>query len=299
MSKTFTISFVPYDTQRTERIDQPVTIFNTAYTQNPPWHAVQTNLTMARNIAAQQGVFNFVNLAALNTWHVANSSNLFSNNIPSAYYYTFDGTGALASTSISDGGFDMYDSGNFISISTTRTTANIYSFNSNLYGTLSTLSNQNFGFFITSRNVWPQVSLAFIQNGSVLWRLQGDVGTDGGGNQSNVSSTYTTPRGFTGRFWANQGFGTGDPTICYTWFTIESISWNTLITSSNLGLSTTAAPPNVMNNFLQVTGCNYMFGVFLLSSRRTTPSPNGFFISTSFIQNFLSNYVENATILVT
>jgi hypothetical protein len=300
MSKTFTIHFVPYQTQRPEFEGQPVSINNIAYISAPSWHIPQDKLTMARNISTPATIpFNNINLAALNDWHVLNASSFYSTNIPSRYNYTFDATGGLASTSINDGGFDMYDSGNFFNISTTRGTANILTVNSNVYGRISTLTGSNVGFMTTSRNVWPQVSLAYAQEANILWRITGGIGTDGGGSLSNVSSTYTTPRGYTGRFWANLGFGTSDPTICYTWFTIESTDWNTLISSSNIGMARTLAPPDPMNQFVRVDGCNFMFGVFLLSSRRTTPSPNGFFISTSFIENFLSNYVQNANIILT
>lgn len=298
MSKNFLVHFVPYQTPRPEFEGKPAQIRNIAYDEIPPWHIIQEKLTMARTVPALTGIFNAVDLTALNQWHVLNASSIYTTYIPNRYLYIFDATGALASTSINDGGFDMFDSANFISISTTRGATNILSINSNLYGILSNIPAQNFGYFITSRNVWPQVSLAYIKEGSILWRFQGNVGSDGVGNQSNVSSIYTTTRGFTGRFWANQGFGTPDPTICTTWFTIESTNWNTIISSSNIGWSTTPAPPNIMNQFAQVTGSNFLFGAFLLSARRTTPTPNGFFISTSFIENFLSNYVENANILV-
>jgi hypothetical protein len=293
------VSFVPRETQRPERVGQPVVINNIPYVGFPNWHSVQSKLTMARNVILSTTAFGFLDMIAMQSWHNLNASSIYRTYIPSSYFYVFDATSALASTSINDGGFDMYDSGNFISISTTRTTTNVFTRNSNLYGIVSTLSNQNFGYFITSRNVWPQVSLAFIQDGSIRWQLTGGIGTDGGGTLSNVSGTYTTGNGYTGKFWANQGFGTADPTICYTWFTIESSNWGTLISSSNINWATTAAPPDPMNQSIRVTGSNFLFGVFLLSSRRITPSPNGFFISTSFIENFLSNYVENATIQFT
>ncbi len=297
MSRQFTVNFVPYQNQRPELQGLPVTIQNQAYAIKPPWHINQTNLTIARNI--QTIGFNFLDLTALRSWHNTNASSTFSTFIPSSYFYNFDDTTPF-STNILDGGFDMYDAGNYISLSTTRTTSNIYSANSNLYGILSTVNTQNFGFFITSRFVWPQLSLGFIQNGSILWRLSGGIGSDNAGSNSNVSSTYTTPRGYTGRYWANQGWGQGfDPSICYTWFTIESTSWNTLISSSNIGLATPAIAPDPMNQFVRITGCNYVFGVFLLSARRPGPSGTSFFLSTTHITNFLSNYVQNANIIIT
>ncbi len=298
MSRQLVINFVPYGTQRPEKENMPVQITNSPYSSNPVWHIPQTKLTIAKNISTGVG-FNFVDIAALNAWHRTNASSIFSTFIPSSYFYTFDDTTPF-STNIVDGGFDMFDAGNFISLSTTRTTTNIFTRNSNLYGLTSTLSNQNFGFMITAKNVWPQVSLAFLQDGSVLWRASGGIGSDNLGPNSNISSTYTTARGYTGRWWANEGWSQGfDPNICYVWFTIESTSWNTLISSSNNGLATGAIAPDPMNQFMRVTGCNYMFGMFLLSARRPGASGTSFFISSIHITNFLSNYVENANIQVT
>ncbi len=301
MSKTFTINFVPYETQRPELQNQQVTINNIPYIVTPSWHIPQSKLTIARNQSSSSLSFNNIDLVALNTWHSLNASSIYRTYIPSSFNYVFDGTGATASTSILDGGNDMFDAGNFINLSTTRGAVNIITVNSNVYGRVSTLTNSNVGFMTTSRNVWPQVSMAYASNANILWRITGGIGSDGAGSLSNVSSTYTTPRGYTGRWWANQGWGQQfDPSIVYTWFTIESTSWNTLISSSNIGLATAAAPPDPMNQFVGVTGCNFMFGVFLLSVLRpTTTSGTSFFLSTNFITNFLSNYVENANIILT
>ena len=301
MSKTFIINFVPYATPRPELSNQPVAINNIPYIVAPSWHIPQTKLTIARNQSSQTVTFANVDLQALNTWHVANASSIYRTYIPSSFFYVFDGAAPNQSTSILDGGNDMYDAGNFINLSTTLGSSNIITVNSNVYGRISTLTNSNVGFMTTSRNVWPQVSLAYASNASILWRITGGIGSDGAGSLSNVSSTYTTSKGYTGRWWANQGWGQQfDPSIVYTWFTIESSSWNTLISSSNIGLATGTSPPDPMNQFVRVTGTNFMFGVFLLSVLRpTTATGTSFFLSTNFITNFLSNYVDNANIIVT
>ncbi len=292
-----TITIRPYQTPT----DGKKSLNALPYDSLPPWRNVGSNVVISYSTIATQVVFNFLNLVSFVNWHASNASTIYSTFIPSSYFYVFDGA---TSTSIADGGnnYDMFDTGNFISISTTRGTTNVLTSNNNLYGIISTFSNQNFGYTITSRNIWPQVSLSFIKEGSILWRVSGGIGSDLGGILSNVSSFYSTNRGFTGRFWANQGWGQGnDPSICYTWFTIESTSWNTLISSSRNGLAVGVFPPDPMNQFMQVTGCNFIFGMFLLSARRPPISPSGvgFFLSTVFIQNFLSNYVENANITIT
>jgi hypothetical protein len=299
MSKTFSINFVPYQTQRPGLENQAVAINNIPYIVTPSWHIPQTRLTMALNVSASYAIAN-VDLAALNTWHNLNASSIYRTYIPSSFFYVFDGTGAGASTNIVDGGNDMFDAGNIVNLSTTRGGINIVTVNTNVYGRVSTLTNSNVGFMTTSRNVWPQVSMAYASNATILWRITGGIGSDNAGLLSNVSSTYTTTRGYTGSWWANQGWGQQfDPSIVYTWFTIESTSWNSLISSSNIGMARGAAPPDPMNQFVSVTGCNFMFGVFLLSVLRpTTTTGTSFFLSTNFITNFLSNYVENANIIV-
>jgi hypothetical protein len=273
------------------------------YSSLPEWHSIRDNVTISYSTIQGPVLFNFVNLTAVTNWHASNASAIYTTFIPSTYFYAFDGVFPNQSTSIADGGngFDMFDVGNYIGISTNRGLSNVYFFSNILYGTISTLSNQNFGYTTTSRNIWPQVSLSFIKEGTILWRAGGNVGSDNRGVMSNISSTYTTNRGLTGRFWANQGFAqANDPSICYTWFTIESTSWNTLISSVTNGLSVGAVPPDDMNQFMRVTGCNFIFGMFLLSARRPPLATGGvgFFLSTVFIQSFLSNYVENANILV-
>ena len=305
MSKTFSINFVPYVNQRPELQNQPVVINNIPYVNAPSWHIPQSKLTMARNQSSPYLIFKNIDLVALNTWHNLNASSIYRTYIPSSFFYVFDGTGAGASTNIVDGGNDMFDAGNIINLSTTNGSVIITTVNTNVYGRVSTLTNSNVGFMTTSRNVWPQVSMAYASNATIRWTLTGGIGSDLGGLLSNVSSTYTTTRGYTGRWWANQGWGQQfDPSIVYTWFTIESTSWNTLISSSNIGMALPAgpsglSPPDPMNQFVSVTGNNFMFGVFLLSVLRpTTASGTSFFLSTNFITNFLSNYVENANIIL-
>ena len=196
MSKTFSINFVPYGTQRPENQNQPIIINNIPYVVAPSWHIPQTNLTMAlknTDVFSNVALTN-VDLVVLNTWHSLNASSILSTFIPSTFYYLFDGT---TSTIIQDGGynFDMFDNGNIINLSTTLGNTVITVVRSNVYGRVSTLTGSNFGFMTTSRNVWPQVSLAFASNATTRWTITGGIGSDGGGFLSNVSSTYTTPRG--------------------------------------------------------------------------------------------------------
>lgn len=289
------ISFVPFLNQGNIN----ATIRFERYTTVPNWATLESPGTMSivPTVTAQPVVeFNQVDLVAFSNWHVANSSNIFTANITNAYIYAFDG----ATNNISDGGFDMYDTGNFISLSTTRTTVNVLNLQNINYGTLSNVTLSNYGFFISQANIWPQISLAYTKSGTIQWRISGGIGTDNlaASSNLNVSGTYTTNnQGRNGSFWVNQVYNTSDPSIVTTWFTILQPNVNSVITSCNDNRYNANPPIDPMNQNFTVTGSNYLFGCFLLSSRNTSLS-RGQAIPTNEIQNFLSNYVTNANIII-
>lgn len=291
------ISFVPFLNQGNQNQNQ--TIRFERYITVPNWATLESPGTMSivPTVTAQPVVeFNQVDLVAFSNWHVANSSNIFTANITNAYIYAFDG----ATNNISDGGFDMYDTGNFISLSTTRTTVNVLNLQNINYGTLSNVTLSNYGFFISQANIWPQISLAYTKSGTIQWRISGGIGTDNlaASSNLNVSGTYTTNnQGRNGSFWVNQVYNTSDPSIVTTWFTILQPNVNSVITSCNDNRYNANPPIDPMNQNFTVTGSNYLFGCFLLSSRNTSLS-RGQAIPTNEIQNFLSNYVTNANIII-
>ena len=289
----YTITFVPYQTQDPNQQLSTMGIFFQPYQIVPPW-ASQVTDEIAFNITANIGVFNQVDLIALSNWHKSNSSNLYVNNITNRYFYTFDG----GTNNINDGGNDMYDSGNFISLSTTSGIINVVNAQNINYGTIINVSRDNFGYYVSQSNVWPQISIMYIKSGTAQWRISGGIGTDNqaASSNSNVSGTYTTPtNGRYGSFWVNQIYNTTDPSIVTTWFTILQSDVNSVITSCNDNRYNANPPIDPMNQNFTVTGSNFLFGCFLLSSRNV-PISKGEFIPTAQIQNFISNYVTNAVI---
>jgi hypothetical protein len=297
MSNRFELYWVKYDTQRPEYAEQSNYLSLERYVTTPNWHVAINGAIVAQNTNVISGQFNQVDLVAFSNWHTANSSNLYTNNITNRYIYTFDG----GANNIGDGGSDMYDTGNYISFSTTRGSTNILNTQSNNYGTLCNVTASNYGFFISQANVWPQISLGYTQSGTIQWRISGGIGTDNqaSSSNSNVSGTYTTTnQGRYGEFWANQVYNTTDPSIVMTWFTILQSNLNSVITSCNDNRRATSPPIDPMNQNFTVTGSNYLFGCFLLSSRNVSLS-RGQLIPTNEIQNFLSNYVTNANIVIT
>lgn len=299
MSKRYEIRFVPYAQQRPEFSNQRIEIDALMYQTRPVWFSTLSNAIQftVPTIPIATLPFNQVDLVAFSNWHAANSSNIFTANITNRYIYTFDG----GANSIGDGGFDMYDTGNFISFSTTRATVNLLNTQSNNYGTLTNVPASNYGFFISQANVWPQISLAYTNSGTIQWRISGGIGTDNqaASSNSNIAGSYTTTNeGRYGSFWANQVYNTTDPSIVMTWFTILQPNLNSVITSCNDNRFSGTLPIDPMNQNFTVTGSNYLFGCFLLSSRNTSLS-RGELIPTNEIQNFLSNYVTNANIIIT
>jgi hypothetical protein len=285
------ISFLPNSQLNEVRLE----IYFESYTETPNWSSsVKNEISFIPTISINS--FNQIDLVSFSNWHTSNASSFFLSNITNAFRYTFDG----GLNNISDGGNDMYDSGNYISFSTTRGTTNLLNSQSNNYGTLSNFTSQNYGFFISQSNVWPQISFAYTNSGTIQWRISGGIGTDNqsASSNSNVSGTYiTNNQGRYGSFWANQVYNTSDPSIVMTWFTILQSNLNSAITSCNDNRYNANPPIDPMNQNFTVTGSNYIFGCFLLSSRNLSLS-RGELIPTTQIENFLSNYVTNANIII-
>ncbi len=229
-------------------------------------------------------LFNQVNFSNFSTWHENNASSITISAIPNFYRYAFDG----GTNNISDGGNDMWDGGNYISLGGFSDVANMD------YGTLCNIAGSNSGYFLSGANVWPQIGMAYCKSGTITWSNGGDLGSDGSGAFSNMAdigtapNTYTTPSGRSGYWWANQNYNAFDPTICYMWFTIDLPTTTLSITSSNDGRKT-----NVNNNYTQsfsVTGTDLIFCQTLLSAS------TGQLIGSANLSNFVTNYVENAQI---
>lgn len=264
------------------------------YDSLPVWHSIRDNVTIGFStiVNIPSFSFNLLLLSSFSNWNSSFASTIYSTTIQSSYRYTFDG----GSNSINDGGFDMWDSGNFISL----TFSNLRNISTLNYGTMSTFSNPTTGllggFYLSPANQWPQTGLAYIRNGSIGWTNNGDVGTDGGGSNSNISGTYTCPGGRYGNYWVNQNFGSQDPTICYTWYTIQQSNYGTVITSCNDNRKIAQPPANSYVQNFNLTGCNILFAQTLLSVRRIAPSGLGYFIPSTTIEGFLSSFVDSAVL---
>ena len=264
------------------------------YDSLPPWHTIRDTVTIGFStiVTIPSFSFNLLLLSSFSNWNSSFASTIYSTTIQSSYRYTFDG----GSNSMTDGGNDMWDSGNFISL----TFSNLRNISTLNYGTMSTFSNSATGllggFYLSPANQWPQTGLAYIKNGSIGWTNNGNVGTDGGGSNSNISGSYTCPGGRYGNYWANQNFGSQDPTICYTWYTIQQSNYGTVITSCNDNRKRAQPPADTYVQNFNLTGSNILFAQTLLSVRRIAPSGLGYFIPSTTIEGFLSSFVESAVL---
>jgi len=249
-------------------------------------------MTMAGNFGygrANVATFNTVDLNTLSNWHTSNASTLATNSIPYFYFYEFDGS----ISTINDGGYNMWNIGNYLSLTGSTTGSNVP------YGTLTNTPANGYGYYVSQPNVWPQLEMAYVRNGTIAWHNAGAPGTAGGPYSSNANSegTYTTSnQGRYGSYWVNQNYGTANPTICYVWFTIEQSNLNPNIISSN-DLRKTVNPPatNYTQSF-SVTGYNFLFGQMMLSVDNIDVFPNGYLIPDSNINSFITSYVQNAVI---
>lgn len=264
------------------------------YDSNQDWRIPRDFVTIGYSTIAQPFTFNLLGLSSFSNWFSTFASTVYSTTIQSSYRYVFDG----AANNILDGGngYDMWDTGNFISLTFSNFRFGLSTLN---YGTMSTFSNPTTGllggFYITPSNQWPQTALAYIKNGTIGWTNSGNTGSDGGGSVSNISGTYTCPGGRYGKYWVNQNYNTPDPNICYTWFTIEQANYETVITSSNNNRKTVDSAGDYAQHY-NLTGCNIVFCQTLLSVVRILPTRTGYLIPTPQIEGFLSTFVESAVL---
>jgi len=231
--------------------------------------------------------FNNVDIASFSNWHVANAST-FTSNIPNFHFYTYDGS----ISTINDGGFNMWNIGNYITLNGVTTAPTIP------YGTLVSPSG-DYGYFVSQAGVWPQVDFAYARSGTLTWNNAGNPGTAGsvGSSNANSSGSYSTSnQNRNGTYWVNQKYGKLNPTICYVWFTIMQPNLGSIINSVTDERSSVTPPYATYSQSMSLTGSNFIFCQMLFSVLDSNTYPSGYRIPDSNINSFITNYVENAII---
>lgn len=191
---------------------------------------------------------------------------------------------------INDGGGDMYDGGNYVSVDATDNTTPFAVTDGN-YGTL--VDNTSYGYFISAANTWPHAAAVKITSGEAKLLVRGDTGSDTGGSVLNYNGTYTCANGRTGSYWMNVNYDTFDPTIGDLWFTIELPAWGTS------GITKTAdtrktSDTNNYNHYITVSGSNFIFVKLLLSKWANAMPKNDKIIVQADLEAFLEDYVQAA-----
>lgn len=227
--------------------------------------------------------FDSIDFGTFSNWHTSNASTIAETAISSFYKYTFDGA---SPSTITDGGFNMFDVGNSVSLGGIAT--NIP------YGTLTST------FYVSQPNVWPQVALTYITSaGTLQWINGGSLGMGGSpfGSNINYSGSYTTTnQGRGGYYWTNQKYGLTNPTVCYLWFTITQPTVNSHVSAETDSRSAINPPAYTYTQSITMPGSHFLFGQMLLSARTPYSYPNGFPISQANIETFITNYVQAADI---
>ena len=222
-------------------------------------------------------------------WWLSNSFKSYTG-ITNYYTYTY----IPGVTNINSGGFNMFNNGNTILLNIPIP---------RVYGTITS------DYFVTRSNVWPQFTLYNL--GTTLSPHEiSEVGNPSTitGNDP-VNGPYTVTRevilsdgtyscgDIHGKWYrysnigVNPSFLSGStpcPSIEYVWFTIESPTWGTVISSVNDARNATSNP-NLLDSTVGVVGKNGYLGMILLSKfSQLSPSTN---IPDNQITQFLQNTI--------
>jgi subtilisin-like proprotein convertase family protein len=236
----------------------------------------------------------------------------YTSYIPNFFYYEFDGT----SFRIDDGGEDLFDGGNIISLdvragdissssssssssvpldSSSNDTDFTYSrsFNQLAYGSVGAVPEVGVGYVLSKPGTWPFVALASTAFGRVpkwtqlTWTLRGNTGSDGLAWVKNINGALNTTNGRHIKYYANINFNGGDPSIGSVWFTVTSSRWG----SSQVRLVYDTRKVRDRDSYthgVSVRGSNFIFGYTLLSRE------DGMEITPALLEDFLSHYLHDA-----
>lgn len=182
-------------------------------------------------------------LQQISNWWALNSYSSYSA-MTNEYRYNF----IPSNNHIQNGGFDMFNNGNYIFINT-PTPRN--------YGTIGS------NFLITNPNVWPQLTM--VKFGTTASSIGiGTFGTPGSGVRTAVLDNGTYSCGsINGNWYSYTNYSDSTPSIIYVWFTVTSIGWGSSIINTNDNRP--ISDPNTIVPSVGITGHNIYLGMTLLS----------------------------------
>lgn len=230
--------------------------------------------------------FNLNNIA---NWHANNSSNIAGQTFSNFYFYEYNNLNNII-VNINDGGNDMYDGGNFVTIQSEC----IGSFSNTTYSNIpygNILPESTHGVYVSSQDTWPHFTFTYFQSDTVKLLAHGNTGSDGSGSVSNIlPQTYTTQNGLSGDIWTCMNGQAGDPSIIDTWFTITKPQWSSVITLSNDQRK--QSDDNDYSHYIEISGSNFVLCKVLFALS------NGEYSDSTTITNFITNMVENLPLTV-
>lgn len=215
---------------------------------------------------------------------------------PSFYYYQLDGDGNF----ISDGGGDMYDSGNYttpwlLSGANYTSSGGSFPFSINYTNTTSTTVDTDFYYLSLgyvqfssgsqSGTYHPLTVLGSRQNpGVVGWQAGGNSGADGGGTlASGEVWSGTVSNGFTTYAYYRQTYNAGDPSHCNLIILLGHPTWNSSFGTINSFADPTGNGGNGIY-YYSTTASNILAIHTLLSKN------SGQLVTVSEIKNVVSNF---------
>ena len=190
-------------------------------------------------------------LQQISNWWDLNSYSSYSA-MTNEYRYNF----IPSNNHIQNGGFNMFNGGNYIFINTPTPKT---------YGTIGS------NYLITHPNVWPQLTM--IKFSTVASSIGiGTFGTPGSGVRAAVLDNGTYSCGaINGNWYSYTNYSDTTPSIIYVWFTVTSVGWGSSIITTNDNRS--ISDPTTIVESLSLTGHNVFLGMTLLSKYNgTTPT---------------------------
>ena len=222
---------------------------------------------------------------------------------PSFYNYQLDGTGQY----INDGGFDMYDGGNFTTpwllsnVSYTGNSGSIASFPFaiNYTNTGSTTADTSLYYVSLGYKQYgpPQdpvfhpltvIGTRITEGHAVGWQIGGNSGADGGGTlSSGLIYNGTDLSGFTVYAFYRETYNAGDPSHCNLFILLGHSNWGSVF-----GTISTAADP-VSNggcgSYLYTSGVNVKN---ILAIQTLLSKASGVLVTSSECQTVVQSFVS-------
>lgn len=237
-----------------------------------------------------------VDLNTVARWFRAqsNTAPIINESFSNFFYYGFENGSNQTINCIRDGGNDMYDTGNYITVQSSCIGLDSNEIYDRVpYGNVVT--EPTHGVLVTAPYTYPHTAMVYIQDETVSLNSSGDAGSDGGGVVGNIDvfSYSTSNGGRYGQVWANINGLASDPSIVDVWYTICSSNWNSTVTSNDDGRKT-IDDGNDYSHYVSVGGSNIILCKSLISL-----SNGNMDIGSNEIAPFLSNLVANMPISIT